>query len=171
MPPHIKIGGSKRELPMVMFGDMIAGMSDPPKEFEIVTWESGIPPYKSYVNLATYFDEDNTSQNKTESEMQKCKETTYYRNAVRVCVHNVGGEPSHFQRGYPQRPSPIRFLDSQYTRTIGKRYSFVGFFMFVGADVHISNYVHRVADEHKVPQPPRRPTGLCSSADVSARRT
>jgi hypothetical protein len=42
--PHIKIGGSKRELPMAMFGDMIAGMAVLPKEFEIVTWESGIPP-------------------------------------------------------------------------------------------------------------------------------
>jgi hypothetical protein len=27
--------------------------------------------------------------------------------------------------------------------TIGKMHSFVGFFMFVGADDHISNYVHR----------------------------
>jgi phage regulator Rha-like protein len=44
-------------------------------------WDTTI---KSYVNLATYFDEDNTAQNKTESEMQKYKETTYYRNAVRV---------------------------------------------------------------------------------------
>jgi hypothetical protein len=50
-------------------------------------------------------------------------------------------------------------------------HSFVDFFLFVKADVDILNYVRRVADEHKAPLPPRRPTRLCSSADVSARRT
>jgi hypothetical protein len=57
------------------------------------------------------------------------------------------------------------------------------FFMFVSIDVDISNYIHRfkkltyvtyvrwVADKHKAPRPPGRPARLCSSADVSARRT
>jgi hypothetical protein len=41
---------------------MIAGTTILPKEdFAIVAWESQIPAYKNFVNLATYCDEDKTS--------------------------------------------------------------------------------------------------------------
>jgi hypothetical protein len=51
--------------------------------------------------------------------------------------------------------------------TTRKKHSFIGFFMFIGADVHILNYVRRF----KAPWPLGRPTRLWSSADVSARQT
>ncbi|GJM89565.1 hypothetical protein PR202_ga05769 [Eleusine coracana subsp. coracana] len=73
MPPHIEVNDdSKRKLPKVIFGDMIAGTTVLPKEdFELVAWESRIPPYKRFVNLATYCDDHKTSQDRTESPSNK----------------------------------------------------------------------------------------------------
>ncbi|GJN15049.1 hypothetical protein PR202_gb01935 [Eleusine coracana subsp. coracana] len=73
IPPHIEVNDdSKRKLPKVMFGDMIAGTTVLPKEdFELVAWESRIPPYKRFVNLATYCDDHNSSQDRTESPSNK----------------------------------------------------------------------------------------------------
>lgn len=59
MPPHTEVNDSKIELPKVMFGDLIAGSAVLPREeFELVAWESRIPPYKRFVNFATYGDEE-----------------------------------------------------------------------------------------------------------------
>ncbi|TVU31382.1 hypothetical protein EJB05_23065, partial [Eragrostis curvula] len=72
MPPHSEIDYSKKKLPKVMFGDIIAGRAIlPEEEFELVAWESRIPPYKRFVNLATYYDVDMASQNNTESPNNK----------------------------------------------------------------------------------------------------
>jgi hypothetical protein len=59
MPPHTEVNDSKIELPKVMFRDLIAGSAVLPREeFELVAWESRIPPYKRFVNFATYGDEE-----------------------------------------------------------------------------------------------------------------
>lgn len=72
MPPHIEIDDSKRKLPKVMLGEMIAGTAVLPKdEFELVAWESRIPPHKRFVNLATYCNEEKTSQNSAEAPSNK----------------------------------------------------------------------------------------------------
>ncbi|KAL6906229.1 hypothetical protein ACP4OV_003830 [Aristida adscensionis] len=61
MPPHYT--ELHRELPKVMFGDLIAGLAVLPKgEFEMVTLESRLPPYQRFVNLATYCDGEKISQ-------------------------------------------------------------------------------------------------------------
>uniref|UniRef100_A0A8I6Y6B5 Disease resistance N-terminal domain-containing protein n=1 Tax=Hordeum vulgare subsp. vulgare TaxID=112509 RepID=A0A8I6Y6B5_HORVV len=58
MPPHSEDDDSTRDLPKVGFGDLIAGFVVPPKEeFELVGWESRIPPYKKYVNVAKLSDQ------------------------------------------------------------------------------------------------------------------
>jgi hypothetical protein len=58
MPPHREEDDSKRNLPKVMFGDLIAGSAILPREeFELVAWESRIPPYKKFLNVAKFFDE------------------------------------------------------------------------------------------------------------------
>lgn len=55
MPPHSEVEDSKTGLPKVMFGDLIAGSAVLPRAgFELVAWESRIPTYKRFVNLATY---------------------------------------------------------------------------------------------------------------------
>ncbi|OEL26481.1 hypothetical protein BAE44_0012500 [Dichanthelium oligosanthes] len=76
MPPHNEIDHPKRELPKLMFGDLIAGSAVLPKEeFELVAWESRIPPYKRFVNLATYCDENTTHQQQhTPPPSKKCKQ-------------------------------------------------------------------------------------------------
>ncbi|XP_062200528.1 uncharacterized protein LOC133903233 [Phragmites australis] len=71
MPPHSKIDDSKRELPKVMFGDLIAGSAVQLEEFELVAWDSRIPPYKRLVNLAKYCDEEKISQDHTTSPSSK----------------------------------------------------------------------------------------------------
>ncbi|KAE8804071.1 putative disease resistance protein RGA4 [Hordeum vulgare] len=63
MPPHCEDDDSTRDLPKVGFGDLIAGSVVPPKEeFELVGWESRIPPYKKYVNVAKLSGEVNVSE-------------------------------------------------------------------------------------------------------------
>jgi hypothetical protein len=58
MPPHREDDGSIKDLPKVIFGDLIAGSAILPKEeFELVAWESRIPPYKKFVNVAKFSDE------------------------------------------------------------------------------------------------------------------
>jgi hypothetical protein len=57
MPPH-REDDSKKDLPKVMFGDLIAGFAILPREeFELIAWESRIPPYKKFLNVAKFFDE------------------------------------------------------------------------------------------------------------------
>ncbi|CAL4923658.1 unnamed protein product [Urochloa decumbens] len=76
MPPHSEIDDSKTELPKVMFGDLIAGSAVLPREeFELVAWESRIPPYKRFVNFATYCDEEPIYQHHTSSAGKKRKRT------------------------------------------------------------------------------------------------
>ncbi|CAL4941143.1 unnamed protein product [Urochloa decumbens] len=76
MPPHSEIDDSKTELPKVMFGDLIAGSAVLPREeFELVAWESRIPPYKRFVNFATYCDEEPIYQRHTSSAGKKRKRT------------------------------------------------------------------------------------------------
>jgi hypothetical protein len=41
----------------------------------------------------------------------------------------------------------VMVLSNFYLHTTGKKHSFIDFFMFVGADVHISNYVHRFKNQ------------------------
>ncbi|KAE8804069.1 putative disease resistance protein RGA4 [Hordeum vulgare] len=63
MPPHCEDDDSTRDLPKVSFGDLIAGSVVPPKEeFELVAWESRIPPYKKYVNIAKFSGQVNVSK-------------------------------------------------------------------------------------------------------------
>uniref|UniRef100_A0ACD5Z5B2 Uncharacterized protein n=1 Tax=Avena sativa TaxID=4498 RepID=A0ACD5Z5B2_AVESA len=63
MPPHSENDHSKRNLPKVMFEDLIAGSAILPKEeFELVAWESRIPPYRKFLNVAKFFDEMNLPQ-------------------------------------------------------------------------------------------------------------
>lgn len=63
MPPHRENDDSTKDLPKVMFGDLIAGSAILPKEeFELVAWESRIPPYKKFLNVAKYSDEMNLPQ-------------------------------------------------------------------------------------------------------------
>ncbi|KAM3223527.1 hypothetical protein ACQJBY_057094 [Aegilops geniculata] len=63
MPPHCEDDDCARDLPKVRFGDLIAGSVVPPKEeFELVAWESRIPPYKKYVNVAKFSGEVNVSE-------------------------------------------------------------------------------------------------------------
>ncbi|KAM3223525.1 hypothetical protein ACQJBY_057092 [Aegilops geniculata] len=63
MPPHCEDDDSTRDLPKVRYGDLIAGSVFPPKEkFELVGWESRIPPYKKYVNVAMFSGEVNVSE-------------------------------------------------------------------------------------------------------------
>ncbi|KAL6641603.1 hypothetical protein ACP70R_019784 [Stipagrostis hirtigluma subsp. patula] len=73
MPPHLnEQHDSKKELPKVMFGDLIAGSAILPKEeFEMVTWESRLPPYRRFVNLATYCVDEKISQHHTASSSNK----------------------------------------------------------------------------------------------------
>ncbi|XP_034576083.1 putative disease resistance protein At3g14460 [Setaria viridis] len=74
MPPHTEVNDSKTELPKVMFGDLITGSAILPREeFELIAWESRIPPYKRFVNFATYCDEEPTSQHHTTSAGKKRK--------------------------------------------------------------------------------------------------
>uniref|UniRef100_A0A0D9XHL1 NB-ARC domain-containing protein n=1 Tax=Leersia perrieri TaxID=77586 RepID=A0A0D9XHL1_9ORYZ len=50
----------KRELSKVMFGDLIAGTAVLPKEdFELIAWESRLPPYRRFAGIATYYDDKN----------------------------------------------------------------------------------------------------------------
>ncbi|XBI50303.1 hypothetical protein VPH35_113731 [Triticum aestivum] len=63
MPPHCEDDDCTRDLPKVRFGDLIAGSVVPPKEeFELVAWESRIPPNKKYVNVAKFSGEVNVSE-------------------------------------------------------------------------------------------------------------
>ncbi|PUZ39755.1 hypothetical protein GQ55_9G363500 [Panicum hallii var. hallii] len=74
MPPHSEVDNSKTEFPKVMFGDLIAGSAVLPREgFELVAWESRIPPYKRFVNFAAYYDEEPISQHHTASAGKKRK--------------------------------------------------------------------------------------------------
>uniref|UniRef100_A0ACD5Z4J4 Uncharacterized protein n=1 Tax=Avena sativa TaxID=4498 RepID=A0ACD5Z4J4_AVESA len=60
MPPHGENDRCRKDLPKVMFGDLIAGSAILPKEqFELVAWESRILPYKKFLNVAKFFDEMN----------------------------------------------------------------------------------------------------------------
>jgi len=73
MPPHSEVDDSKTELPKVMFGDLIAGSAVLPSgDFELVAWESPLPPYKRFVNFARYCDES-ISQHHTASAGKKRK--------------------------------------------------------------------------------------------------
>ncbi|WVZ96458.1 hypothetical protein U9M48_042096 [Paspalum notatum var. saurae] len=71
MPPHSETDDSKRELPKVPFADLFADTAVLPKEFELVSGETRIPPYKRFVNLVTYCDNDKISRNHTESPSNK----------------------------------------------------------------------------------------------------
>jgi hypothetical protein len=57
------VGGdiSTTQLPRVTFGDLIAGPTSPPKEmFELMIWESRLPPYSKFVKMCV---EDKTQNN------------------------------------------------------------------------------------------------------------
>ncbi|EAY77631.1 hypothetical protein OsI_32672 [Oryza sativa Indica Group] len=59
MPPHCEEDQSKRCLTKVMFSDFIADYVVIPKEnFELVTWESRIPPYRKFVNIVSNYDNE-----------------------------------------------------------------------------------------------------------------
>lgn len=63
MPPHCGDDDSTRGLPKVRFGDLIAGSAVVPKEeFELVAWESRIPPYKKFLNVAKFSDQLKSSR-------------------------------------------------------------------------------------------------------------
>ncbi|KAL6906231.1 hypothetical protein ACP4OV_003832 [Aristida adscensionis] len=70
-PRHSELNISGRELPKVMFRELVAGTAILPKEkFEMV-WESRLPPYQSFVNLATYCDGEKISQHYAASPSNK----------------------------------------------------------------------------------------------------
>ncbi|KAL6893863.1 hypothetical protein ACP4OV_007961 [Aristida adscensionis] len=71
MPPHSESDDSRRELPKVMFSDLFADTVVLPKEFELVSWQSRIPPYKRFFNLATYCDEENIFKDHTTTPTNK----------------------------------------------------------------------------------------------------
>ncbi|XP_006662163.1 disease resistance protein RGA2-like [Oryza brachyantha] len=72
MPPHCDGDESKRELSKVRFGDLVAGSVVLPKEdFELVAWESRIPPYKRFVNIAVYCCHDEKNSQCIESPRKK----------------------------------------------------------------------------------------------------
>ncbi|XP_021306584.1 uncharacterized protein LOC8083594 [Sorghum bicolor] len=74
MPPQREIDASKGRLPKVLLGDLIVGSAVlPKKEFQVVVWESRIPPYKRFVHLATYCDDEPvvSSQHHTASPSMK----------------------------------------------------------------------------------------------------
>ncbi|KAJ1256486.1 hypothetical protein BS78_K013300 [Paspalum vaginatum] len=74
MPPHSEVDDYRTELPKVMFGDLIAGSATVQKgEFELVAWESRIPPYKRFVIHATYCDEEPICEHHTVSPSRKRK--------------------------------------------------------------------------------------------------
>uniref|UniRef100_A0A0E0B7M9 Uncharacterized protein n=1 Tax=Oryza glumipatula TaxID=40148 RepID=A0A0E0B7M9_9ORYZ len=59
MPPHCEDVQSKRSLTKVMFSDFIADSVVIPKEnFELITWESRIPPYRRFVNIVSNYDDE-----------------------------------------------------------------------------------------------------------------
>ncbi|RCV25981.1 hypothetical protein SETIT_5G208500v2 [Setaria italica] len=60
LPPHVGCDVSATQLPRVTFGDLIVGSAAPPKEmFELMTWESRLPPYSKIVRICV--------QNKTQN--------------------------------------------------------------------------------------------------------
>ncbi|KAL6839008.1 hypothetical protein ACP4OV_031168 [Aristida adscensionis] len=64
MPPNYReLHDSDRELPELLFGDLIAASAVlPKKNFEVVTWKSRLPPYQRFVFHVQYCDEEKISQ-------------------------------------------------------------------------------------------------------------
>uniref|UniRef100_A0A0E0B7M4 NB-ARC domain-containing protein n=1 Tax=Oryza glumipatula TaxID=40148 RepID=A0A0E0B7M4_9ORYZ len=54
-PASTSTDSPKNDLPNLTFGDMLAGQNFPPKgDFNLVSWESRIPPYTSFVHMARF---------------------------------------------------------------------------------------------------------------------
>uniref|UniRef100_A0A0E0EVK3 Disease resistance N-terminal domain-containing protein n=1 Tax=Oryza meridionalis TaxID=40149 RepID=A0A0E0EVK3_9ORYZ len=54
-PASTSTDSPKNDLPKLTFGDMLAGQNFPPKgDFNLVSWESRIPPYTSFVHMARF---------------------------------------------------------------------------------------------------------------------
>ncbi|XP_052134653.1 disease resistance protein RGA2-like [Oryza glaberrima] len=54
-PASTSTDSTKNDLPKLTFGDMLAGQNFPPKgDFNLVSWESRIPPYTSFVHMARF---------------------------------------------------------------------------------------------------------------------
>uniref|UniRef100_J3N0R6 Uncharacterized protein n=1 Tax=Oryza brachyantha TaxID=4533 RepID=J3N0R6_ORYBR len=71
MPP-CKGNESKRDLSKVMFGDLIAGTVVLPNEdFELIAWESRIPPYRRFAGVAAYCDDKKNFQHKTKPQKKR----------------------------------------------------------------------------------------------------
>ncbi|EAY77633.1 hypothetical protein OsI_32674 [Oryza sativa Indica Group] len=76
MPPHCEGYGSKRRLTKVMFSDLIADSIVVPKEdFELVAWESRIPPYRRFVNIVLYCDDEKNFQHADSLHKKRQKNT------------------------------------------------------------------------------------------------
>ncbi|CAO2150773.1 unnamed protein product [Urochloa humidicola] len=69
MPPH-KTDDFKKELPKVKFADLFADTASLPKEFELVS-ECRIPPYKMFVSIAKYGEDEKISLHHLESPSKK----------------------------------------------------------------------------------------------------
>lgn len=63
LPPHVEGDVSATQLPRVSFGDLILGSASPPKKmFELMTWESRLPPYSKIVQLCVEDKRQDTAQ-------------------------------------------------------------------------------------------------------------
>jgi len=52
LPPHVEGDVSATQLPRVSFGDLIVGSASPPKKiFELMTWESRLPPHSKIIQI------------------------------------------------------------------------------------------------------------------------
>ncbi|CAL4929619.1 unnamed protein product [Urochloa decumbens] len=71
MPPHSETNDFKRELPKVKFADLFADTASLPKEFELVSEECRIPPYKKLVSIVKYCEDDKISLHHSESPSKK----------------------------------------------------------------------------------------------------
>uniref|UniRef100_A0A0D9XHL0 Uncharacterized protein n=1 Tax=Leersia perrieri TaxID=77586 RepID=A0A0D9XHL0_9ORYZ len=54
-PANTSTNALKNDLPQLVFGDLMAGQIVPPKgDFNLVSWESRIPPYTTFVHMARF---------------------------------------------------------------------------------------------------------------------
>jgi len=62
LPPHIGSDVSATQLPRVTFEDLIVGSASPPKEmFELMAWESRLPPYSKILQICVEDKAQNTA--------------------------------------------------------------------------------------------------------------
>ncbi|CAN6373389.1 unnamed protein product [Urochloa humidicola] len=71
MPPHSETDDFKKELPKVKFADLFSDTASLPKEFELVSGECRIPPYKKFVSIAKYCEDEKISMHHSESPSKK----------------------------------------------------------------------------------------------------